>query len=252
MIEVIRDAGTDYLFAGLLAKELESRPFPIDLKLFIEPRVKGPYYFTQDGRIEKPDQKGNIEFCFYTQPSQREEMCEVFGKNCALVTYAADPLIHYQHLEIPKTYDVGFIGKPGGDDRNMYLDALSHSGLKFFNSETIDGGAIAYELSKCKVLFNHVRYVDVNLRFFEEMAIGCQLVNYNKYLKLFGIEGVHYLTCNDPKDMVRMLKELLNDHPRVIEYISINARSHFLSNHTYAHRATAIINHLKEYLCLSP
>jgi spore maturation protein CgeB len=245
MIKVMRDAGTDYLFAGLLAKELESRPFPVDLELWIEPRGKGDIYFTQDGSCEKKD---NVKFCFYTQPSEREKMTELFGKNCALVTYAADPEIHKQ-IPCEKIYDVGFIGKPHGDDRDDYLDALRSSGLKVFISEDTPGKDVALKLSQCKVLFNHIRFVDVNLRFFEAMAIGCQLVNRKPGIEEFAKEDIHYLGYSSPKEMLDKLEFLLANTD-VRNKLTVAARSHFLSNHTYAHRATSIINHLKEYLCL--
>jgi spore maturation protein CgeB len=245
MIRVMRDAGTDYLFAGLLEKELNKyRGFPMR-RLWIEPRGKGNIYFTQDGSCTRED---NVKFCFYSQPSEREKMVEMFGKNCALVTYAADPAIHYQH-DVEKIYDVGFIGKPHGDDRDDYLDALRQSGLKVFISEDTPGEDVALKLSQCKVLFNHIRYVDVNLRFFETMAIGCQVCSSHEELNEFAVEGEHYHAFDSPGDAINLIKHLL-DHEDYINMTEIKARSHFLSNHTYAHRATSIINHLKEYLCL--
>lgn len=249
VIRVVREANTDFLFAGLLEKELLKHDFPVDVELFIEPRVKGEIYFTQDWRIENKEQAGNARFCFYAEPSQREEMVEVFGKNCAFVTYAADPEIHKQY-PVEKIYDVGFIGKPGGDDRDEYLEALKQSGLKVFISDKIEGKDLAYTYSQCKVLFNHIRYVDVNLRFFEEMAIGCQVVNRKWGIDQFATENVHYKAYSSPEEMLFQLKNLIeNEYER--KRIETNARSHFLSNHTYAHRATSIINHLKEYLCLN-
>lgn len=245
MIRVVRDAGTDYLFAGLLEKELKKHEFPIDVDLYVEPRGHGEYYFSQDGSCSKED---GVKFCFYTQPSEREKMINVFGSNCALVTYAADPEIHKQ-IPMEKIFDVGFIGKPHGDDRDDYLDALRSSGLKVFISEDTPGELLATKLSQCRVLFNHIRYVDVNLRFFETMAIGCQVVNYNESLDEFSQINTHYSICWDPDSAIKVIKGLL-EHPEEIKRIETNARSHFLSNHTYAHRATSIINHLKEYLCL--
>lgn len=241
MFKVIRDAGTDYLFAGLLEKELLKHDFSIDVDLFIEPRGKGEYYFSQDGTCEEGD---GVKFCFYVEPSQRDKMVKLFGNNCALVTYAADPEIHKDY-GTDKIYDVGFVGKPGGDERDLYLNALKDSGLKFYFNDVLNGECVGYELSRCKVLFNYIRYVDVNLRFFETMAIGCQLVNRKWGLDNFAQEDVHYVGYSTPHEMLLKLHELLeNDAER--HQIALNARSHFLSNHTYAHRAVAIINHLKE------
>lgn len=243
MVRVVRELGTDYLFAGLLEKELKKHDFPLDVALHIEPSNRSEIFFSQDVRITDP--MNDIKFCFYVEPTQEEEMTRLFGKNCALVTYAADPELHYQH-DVEKIYDVGFIGNKGGDDRDTYLDVLRESGLKFYESSATNGDFVASELSRCKVLFNYIRYVDVNLRFFETMAIGCQLVNRKPGLEKLATRGLHYRSYNSPKEMLAVLDILLNNEGER-KHIETNARSHFLSNHTYAHRATAIINHLKEF-----
>lgn len=241
MIKVAREAGTDYLFAGLLEKELQKHDFPIDVDIFIEPRGKGEIYFSQDGTCEEND---GVKFCFYVEPSEREKMVKLFGNNCALVTYAADPEVH-RDFGYEKVYDVGFVGKPGGDERDLYLKTLEDSGLKFYFADDLGGEAVGHALSKCKVLFNYIRYVDVNLRFFESMAIGCQLVNRKWGLDNFAQEDIHYVGYSTPHEMLLKLHELLDNKNERLR-IQTNARSHFLANHTYAHRAVAIINHLKE------
>lgn len=236
----MRDAGTDFLFAGLLEKELKKHPFPIDVDIWVEPRGKGPIYFSQDGSVESGD---GVKFCFYAEPSEQKKMRDMFGKNSAFVTYAADPKIHRQ-IPSEKIYDVGFIGKSGGDDRDDYLRALRESGLKVFISDSIPGPEVSHALSKCKILFNHIRFVDVNLRFFETMAIGCQVATFNPNLP--NLAGETTFFCYDPSSMVDIIKYLLKN-PNLISETEIKARNHFLSNHTYAHRAISIINHLKEF-----
>lgn len=244
MLKIIREPNTEFLFAGLLEKEIQKTVTDLDYSILVEPRVGSDIFFAQDWKIESKEDAYGADFCFYTQPSQRESMTRIYGKKCALVTYAADPILH-KPVPCEKEYDVGFIGSPTGDDRFEYLEALRTSNYKVFISSNIPGNELTHRLSRCKILFNHIRFVDVNLRFFENMALGCQVVNRKPELEEFAKEGVHYLGCSSPKEMIEVIDGLLHN-PKQIEKITINSRTHFLSNHTYSHRVNAIINNLKE------
>jgi len=242
MINVIREEGTDYLFAGFLEKALKKRYCEHDITLSIEPR-RGEFYFCQDYWITKQDFP--VKFMFYALPSHQKEIERIMGKDCALVTYAADPTFH-KNRSTKKNFDVGFIGKGYYETRREVLSFLKAN----YNTcihEDLPGSLVPDHLSQCKVLVNHTRpEIDVNLRFFESMALGCQLMLRTPSLSRFAEEGVHYLGYSSIEEMKNLIDLLLADH-NLRERIAYNARLHFLENHTYAHRAQAIINHMKEY-----
>lgn len=242
MLKIAREPGTDYLFAGLLDKALQKFTIDENVYLGVEPVYSNDYYFCQDYSFQHyPDYP---KFVFYSLPSYREKHQEIMGDNCALVTYAADPEVHRPH-PVEKIYDVGFIGKLYYDERNDYLNALN-SKYKVYIGDNVEGKDLAANLSQCRVLFNHTRdTIDVNLRFFETMAIGCQLMIRNQWLGEFAKEDVHFMAYGSPEECLAKVDLLLgNDDLR--NKITIASRSHFLANHTYQHRAISIINHIKE------
>jgi spore maturation protein CgeB len=231
----------DFLFPGMIHQELQRHEFDRDVTIFMEPN-QGDIYFSQDwGPTE------HHKFVFYALPSLREGVTAMMGESCALVSYAADPA-HHHPQKGEKLYDIGFVGKRYYPDRNGYLDMLvSHYPTSFANYDQLPRAELPNVLSKCKVLFNHTRpEIDVNLRFFESMALGCQVMLRTPGLKEFAREGVHYMGYSSHEECVEVIKRLLEDDD-LREKIALQARSHFLTNHTYTHRATAIINHLREY-----
>lgn len=250
MITVNREQGTDYLFAGFLDRELSKHIVDFDAVLNIEPKRGGEIYFCQDYTIALKDNP-QIRYMFYALPSYRKDHYAMMGKNCAVVTYAADPLFH-KPQQVEKIYDVGFIGTRYYPERNKYLEMIESLYYRSFcNLDTLPGEQIPQKLSQCKVLFNHTRpEIDVNLRFFEEMALGCQVMIRNQYLPEFATEGEHYLGYSSPEECAEVIKKLLEDE-NLRNKITYQARSHFLSNHTYAHRAQSIINCLTDYYARS-
>jgi len=244
MIDVIIEESTDYLFPWFLKRELKKHLTDINLQLYVEPK-RGEFYFCQDYSFSLKDYP--YKFAFYALPSQREEHVKMMGKNCALVSYAADLEFH-KPKPVKKIYDVGFIGKRYYPERIKYLEAIEKFYPRsFLNLDTCPNVTVPDRLSECRVLFNHTRKeIDVNLRFFEEMALGCQVMERNPFLQEFATEGVHYLGYSSPEELVEVIKKLLADDD-LRQKITYNARSHFLANHTYAYRAQSVINHLEEY-----
>jgi len=248
MIGVIREEYTEYLFAGLLEKELKCHRFRRNATIAIEPKAGAEFYFSQDygfNTVEKP-----CKFAFYALPHLENEIKKQVGNNCALVTYAADPRLH-KPKKLKKIYDLVFIGKEYYDERRNYIKVLTDKYPRSFlnqgTRQTIPGQLIPKLLSQGKILFNHTRdVIDVNLRFFEAMALGCQVMVRNKWLGQFATEGVHYMAYSSPEELLAVVDKLLkNDDLR--EYIAFNARKHFLEHHTYGHRVQTIINHITEY-----
>jgi spore maturation protein CgeB len=243
MIKVVREEGTDYLFAGFLERELAKHD-SIDAVVAVEPK-RGDNYISQDYFYSIKDHP--FKYVFYALPSVGEEYKRELGDNCSLLTYAADPEFH-KPMDVVKKYNVGFIGRGYYKDREDYLKVIAHFWPNsFFNSYGTPGIEIPERYSECGVLFNHTRpEIDVNLRFFEEMALGCQVMLRNKILDQFAVEGEHYLAYSSPEELVEVIKRLLADDDLRLK-IAHQARKHFLKHHTYTHRAKSVIKHLTEY-----
>jgi hypothetical protein len=238
-ISIIREQGTDYLCAGFLQRELEKHEVEFEATINVEPK-KGEITFCQDYLSYN-----DSSFVFYALPSQRKDHVEKMGKNTALVTYAADPGFH-KPQEVDKKYEVGFVGRMYYPSRKELVDCVG-ANFSLGRWEELPGTEIPVKLSQCKILLNHTRpEIDVNLRFFETMALGCQVMLRTPALEEFAKEGVHYFGYSSPEECVEVIHMLLKDEDLRMRTIT-NARSHFLANHTYAHRAQAIINHLTEF-----
>lgn len=249
MLRVDREPGTDLLFAGFLEKELAKIKVDPTVFISVEP-MYGNIHFCQDYSLVFQEGRQKPNYLFYALPSYRDRHEELMGEKCALVTYAADPEFH-KPVSVSKIYDVGFIGRGYYQGRNDCLDAIGKN-FSLLNLSDVPGSDIPSALSSCKILFNHTRdIIDVNLRFFESMALGCQVMLRTDYLKEFAVEGTHYMGYSTVDELLETIKKLL-DNENEIKRITNNARSHFLSNHTYAHRALSIYNHLKEANICSP
>jgi hypothetical protein len=220
----------------LLRKAGETYYPHIEFRVNCEPySIAGEPYWAFDnyrcgGRIE-----GAPSHIFYTQPSWGMHFAERYPRDTIkCVTYACDPELH-KAIDVEKEYDVGFIGTfMDGDGRKDVMDAIQKE-FKCLVSSSTPSDQISTVLSKCKVLFNHIRYEEVNIRFFEALAIGAQVCTYTPNLNLFATEGESYLTFKSIPEAITKIRLLLNDEPRRMKMAG-NARRSALNN-TYRHRA---------------
>lgn len=190
-----------------------------------------------DGRVE-----GYPSHIFYTQPSWGLKFAEKYPRDIIkCITYACDPEIH-QPIECEKIYDVGFIGNFGDNDgRKEIIEALKQEFNCFVSTSTATKD-ISKELSRCKILFNHIRYEEINIRFFEALAIGTQVCTYTPNLNLFATEGESYLTFKSATEAIDKIRSLLADDDRR-NRMALSARKSAL-NHTYRHRASEMLSFL--------
>lgn len=181
---------------------------------------------------------------FYTQPGWGQVFERRMGRDkVKCVTYACDPDVHKPE-DASIEFDVGFIGEPDDTtgERKAVLEELQRNFRCYF-SETTPTERIGAELSRCAVVFNHIRYEEVNIRFFEELAIGAQVVSHSPALGLFAQRGKHFLSYRSPSEAVWCVRYLL-DHPEERIVMARRARAHALQFHTYKHRAREIIEFL--------
>lgn len=213
----------------------------IDFDLYCEDMIQDgkPHWALDNFRLNGMND-GLPSYILYTQPSWGKYFIDRMGDRTKvkLITYAVDtqiyPLIHSE-----KIYDIGFIGNmTDNDGRKEYLDLLSSRYNCFFSHDvpTLD---IAEKLSQCKVLFNHIRYEEINIRFFEALACGAQICSYTPALHLFAEEWKDYLTFKNEDELISKIDFLLVK-PHRLEEIRKNARKTVEKRHLYTHRTKEI------------
>ena len=228
--------------AGLLQKAANKKEFKgIDFDLYCEDRGQpGLPQWSFDNYRLNGQFNAEASIHFYTQPGWGNNFEKILGRyRSQCHSYACDPDFHRPH-EVEKIYDVGFIGQLDGDDRSNYLDLIRANFPKCFISSSTPNENVPLELSKCKVLFNHIRTEEINIRFFENLAIGAQVVTHSPALHLFANEGEHYLSCKTPEEAIEKMKLLVEDDEKR-EKMAKDARSHALANHTYRHRLIGML-----------
>ena len=159
--------------------------------------------------------------------------------------FAADPEIHKPFPQ-KKEYDIVFVGRLDGDEhygeRHRVLDVLA----KHFNllkTKTEWGIPYSQALSKGEIIFNCSASYDINMRFFEGMAIGTLLTNYVPNLWQVATPYKHfipYYPSDDDSDLLWKVEYLLK-HKRERVKIAKESRKWVVGNHTYKHRAKQII-----------
>ena len=153
---------------------------------------------------------------------------------------ACDPERHRPFPEEKKEYDIGFIGNDTYPKRRRLLDQLETK-YKVLRTNTKPGVPFSKELSKCKLAFNCSMNYDVNMRFFEALAIGRLLVtDFLPAQVEFAKEGIHYVPFVDWEDLDNEVGYYLKnekERENMARAGSVYVRRH----HTYADRLRKIL-----------
>lgn len=158
---------------------------------------------------------------------------------------ACDPEIH-KKLDIPKKYDIGFVGRDAKKfARGRQLELLKAKyPCSFIGTEHFTKLAQVY--SSSKIGFNSSIANDINMRVFEIMACGCFLLtNYtrnNGFGELFQ-DKKHLVTYRNDKELIELIEYYLNnDEER--EKIAEEGCKLVINKHTYYHRVHAMFNYI--------
>lgn len=232
--------------ALFLQKAADKLNLPVDFELHCEPMNKpGAYNWAFDNYRLNGSYAHDVKALFYTQPGWGNYFEKQFGRyNVQCQTYAVDEEFHTP-VDVDKIYDVGFIGEMTGDDRPLYIDTL-RANFNCLIESNLDNKELPEKLSQCKILFNHIRVEEVNIRFFENLALGVQVNTHAPALHLFAEEGKHYISIKSPEEAVDEIRKLLQDEDRQ-KQIAHDARIHVLENHTYKHRLLSMLKFLRIY-----
>ena len=151
---------------------------------------------------------------------------------------ACDPEIH-RKLDVPKRYDVGFVGTDGGIPRKFYLQALRER----YPSSFI-GGAPHTQMSEIysqsKIGFNWALAGEtLTMRSFEIMACGAMLLLNavrDEAQDLLGfVPGQHLVLYHTPKELFE-LADYYVSHDAEREAIAERGHRLAVERHTYRHR----------------
>ena len=167
-----------------------------------------------------------------------------YPQGTVFLPHAFDEEIHRPHPETQK-YDVVMIGSINHlyAERQRLVQVLQ-SHFNVFAEQSEFGKPYAKAMSRGKLIFNRsLGEKNIPMRFFEGMAIGCLLENYNDNLDFYAVPYEHYIPYTSDEDLVEKVADYLtNDKKRI--NLAKNARSHALKNHTYKHRVQTILGYL--------
>lgn len=167
-----------------------------------------------------------------------------YPKGSIYLPHAFDEDLH-RPVEINRKADVVFVGNhsPLYQERNEMIDRLK----KLFDvSDTETKFDISYTIAmnRGRLIFNRsLGKKNIPMRFFEGMAIGALLQNYNDNLDELATPHEHYIPYTDEEDLIKQIRYYL-DHPEKRMKLAKNARKHALKHHTYKHRVKTILSYI--------
>ncbi|MBU2483207.1 MAG: glycosyltransferase [Proteobacteria bacterium] len=144
----------------------------------------------------------------------------------------------YKLFDMPKKYDIVFIGNMTYEERQYYMQLLKENGSFIVWDR---GGLIADDycrkISESYIAFNHGHVGELNMRFFELMGIGAfQLCNICHGQEELGyIDGEHLVNYTTNVELINLVNHYLIDG-QAREEIARKGREYTIANHTYKHR----------------
>lgn len=181
----------------------------------------------------------------YTFVAQKDfvEKFRAVCKNVFWLPYACDPEI-YKSFQLPKIYDVGFVGcldPIGHSERVRLLKKLSekfnvHASANIFHEEA------AKIYSQSKIVFNRSVRGDLNMRVFEVLSCGSMLLTdeIKNGLKDLFQNKKHLVLYNDEKELMELAQYYLeNEEER--EKIANQGMEEIHKKHTYDLRWDEVI-----------
>ncbi len=171
------------------------------------------------------------------------EDLEKYPKGTVFIPHAFDPEIHKPH-DVDQVFDVVMVGRKDSTyaKRNRTVDILKEH-FTVYHEQAPFGEEYAKAMSMGKLIFNQsLGEKNIPMRFFEGMAIGVLLENYNDNLDGLADKDQHYIPYTD-ETLVELVRYYLKfDDER--ERIRSKARKHALKYHTYKHRAKEILSYV--------
>ncbi len=151
-----------------------------------------------------------------------------------------DPLLHHRFRGVKQRWDIGFIGNDTYPLRRRLLDQLGTK-YRVLRTNTQPGLPYSRALSSCALTFNCSMNQDVNMRFFEALAIGRLLItDYLPAQDQFAVAGKMYETFTDWHDLDQKVSYYLS-HENEREAFALNGSNYIRRHHTYDNRLEEIL-----------
>ena len=221
-----------------------------DYKYDLPENLRPAIFYVIDTHLKKPYKKikrqvRHYDILFCAQKEGAERLRREEKVDTQWVPLACDPEIH-KKLDIPKEYDIGFVGREGRKSaRPSHLEFLRK---KYPNSfiGTADFRKMAEIYSASKIGFNFSIRNDINMRIFEVMACGCFLltnfIKDNGFSELFQNKK-HLITYQSGREMLELIDYYLK-HKDEREKIAKAGFEQVINHHTYHHRVQSMFNYI--------
>lgn len=220
----------------------------IDIVLNVEPcevkTVKGAktIYWEIDSYIHKGNHLPWYNLSDVVFIAQKPDL-SYYPEHTYYLPLAADPFFH-QNIPTEVKFDIVFTGRVDDNyqNRRELIGKLSKQ-FGFQQDSAEPGVAYSRTLSQGRLILNRSKEYDINMRFFEGMAVGTLLTNHVEGLEELATPFTHYIPYTSEEDCIERAKEYLADEKKRIE-IAKEARNLILSKHTYVHRVKEMFSKL--------
>jgi hypothetical protein len=208
-------------------------------EMFVIPGVPSCYWEIDDHMIRghKPEYYAMVDHVYVAQ-SYFQELYP--PKKTSYLPLACDPEKHHRIHGLKQKYDIGFLGNDTYPVRRLALEQLATK-YKVLRSNSAPGLPYSTLLSQCKMTFNYSLDHDVNMRFFEAIAIGrLLLTDYLPEQDEFATVGKHYQTFQSWQELDGQVGYYLS-HEEEREKIALAGSLHMMRQHTYEIRLRKIL-----------
>ena len=213
-------------------------------------KLRPCYFYASDVHLKKPFSAIRAAARFYdhvfcAQYNGYERLRGVFRDKVSWLPHACDPAPAGE-AGAERKLDIAFVGNDGGSPRKFLLQEIRERFPNSYigNAPHMDMAAI---YSGAKIGFNYSIRDDVNMRFFEIACCGAMLLTNHikdKGLKMLFDDKKNFVIYKFPKEIFLMIEYYLKNHAER-EAIARAGREFVVSEHTYAKRASVILDKIK-------
>nr|MBU1328414.1 glycosyltransferase [Candidatus Omnitrophota bacterium] len=230
----IDDGYYDYV----MPKELFPRIYYVS-----DVHLKGPFK-----KIKKHIIKKAYDLVFCPMRKEISMLQNVSPVEIIWMNVGCDPETH-KRLNMDRIYDIGFVGTDGGVPRKFFLQEILERYPKSLIGPA-DYREMARTYSSCKIGFSlPIRGECFTMRNYEILSCGAMLLMKrlrDDSAEKLGFEDRKHLVIFDrPKDMFELIEYYLK-HREEREAIAENGHRLVIEKHTYMHRATEIVDIIKD------
>lgn len=182
-----------------------------------------------------------FDFVFLAQQEYLQRFRDK-GMSAHWLPLGCDPEIHAPAANLPKKYDLSFVGSLSHNPRRHQLLQRLDEKLGI-HSERCWWDDMARVISQSRITFNNAVKNDLNMRVFEALSIGTLLVTdqaLNSGQEILFKNGEDLAVYRHDEELVDVVRFYLNN-PALQDDIGQRGRKLVHNAHTYAHRAADLL-----------